>query len=98
MASASTSRDLDVEAQRDVLQPHRASHHLSCRYPLDWNVLTIFGKELEEEENHEATNHPSEVASNTSRAPADQAQPVASASQAKGAVAIFPRFYISSAT
>ena len=34
MASASTSRDPDVEAQRDVLQPNRASQHLVRYYPL----------------------------------------------------------------
>jgi hypothetical protein len=34
MASASTSRDPDVEAQRDALQPHRASHHLARYYPV----------------------------------------------------------------
>ena len=34
MASASTSRDPDVEAQRDVLQPHRAYHHIPRYFPL----------------------------------------------------------------
>ena len=41
MAPASTSRDPDLEAQRDRLQPHRASYLL---YSLGLNVLTIFGK------------------------------------------------------
>ena len=37
MASASTSRDTDVEAQRDVLQPHRTSHPLAlCLECTDW--------------------------------------------------------------
>jgi hypothetical protein len=90
MASASTSLDRDVEAQRDVLQPHRASYHLARYYPLGWNVLTIFEKELGEDEIHETANSPSVVASDASRAPAGFAQPVISESQGI-ADSIFPR-------
>ena len=95
MASPSKSPDLDVEAQLEVLKSHRASHHLSRNYPLSWNVLTIFGTALEEEENHETTNRPSEAVSDASRAPADPAQLAASSLEAKGAVYIFSRLCIS---
>jgi hypothetical protein len=97
MASPSKSPDLDVEAQLDVLKPHRASHHLSRHCPLGWNILTVFGKEPGEDDNHGTKNRPPEVASDASRAPADQAQPVASVSEAKGAVSIFSGLFISSA-
>ena len=58
----------------------------------------VFGKEPGEDDNHGTTNRPSEVASDAIRRPADPAQPVASASEAKGAVFIFSRLCISSAT
>jgi hypothetical protein len=45
MASASTSRDPDLEAQPDQLQPLRAFYHF---YLLGWNVLTMFGKKSRE--------------------------------------------------
>ena len=88
MASASTSRHLDVEAQRDVSQPHRASHHLNRYCPLGWYMLTIFGKDLGEDDIYEMTNRSSEVVSDASRAPADLAHSVVSESQAIGAAHI----------
>jgi hypothetical protein len=88
MASASTGRDPDLEAQRDLLQPHRASYHL---YPLGWGVLTIFGKEPGEDEIRETTNPPSEMDNGPSQLPADLAHPVDSGSHAIGVASILPR-------
>ena len=90
MASASTSRHPDVEAQRDVLRPHRASYHLTRYCPLGWIILTIFGKELGEDDIYEMKNRPSEVVSDAGRAPADLAHSVVSESQAIGATHIPP--------
>ena len=73
MAPISTSRDHDVEAQRDVLQPHRASYHLTHCYPLGWNVLTAFIKVLEDDI-HGRTSNPSEMGNETSRLSSDLAQ------------------------
>ena len=75
MAPISTSHDHDVEAQRDVLQPHRASYHLTHYYPLGWNVLTASIK-VPEDDIHGRTNHPSEMGSETSRLSSDLAQTV----------------------
>ena len=90
MASPSTSLDRDVEAQRDDLQPHRASYHLARYYPSGWNVLTIFGKEPGEVDIHETADSPSVVASDATRAPAGLAQPVISESQGIATSIFFP--------
>ena len=73
MAPISSSRDHDVEAQRDVLQPYRASYHLTHYHPLGWNVLTASIKVLEDDI-HGRTNPPSEMGSETSRLSSDLAQ------------------------
>lgn len=82
----------DVEAQRDVSHPHRASYHFARYYPLGW--LTVFGKELGEDEIYEMKDRRPEVASDVqgdvSSAHADLAQPVVPESQATGATFIFP--------
>jgi hypothetical protein len=81
MASTSTSHDRDVEAQRDVLQPQRASYNLPRYYS---SGLTVLGKVLGEGEIRETANSPSEVARDASQAP------VGSESQAMGAASISP--------
>jgi hypothetical protein len=80
-----------------TLKPNATSCNLIVRpspfslLSFGWNVLTIFGKELGEDDNHETTKLSSGVVSDASRATADLAQPLASVSQAKGAVSISPR-------
>jgi hypothetical protein len=86
MASLSTGSDGDLEAQRVLLQPRRASYHLPRHYRVSQKVLTSLGKEVGGGEIHEMAIRPSEMSS-ASRASALLTQPVVS--QAIGA-ALFP--------
>ena len=82
MASASTTRDRDVEAQRDVSRPHRASYNLTPLLRLECTDIS-WKKELGEDEIYRMVNRPS------SREPADLAQSAISESQAIGTASIF---------
>ena len=80
MASAPATQDRDVEAQRDVPRPHRASYHLALllsSHTLECTDI-FFLKELVEDEIHGTVNDPS------GREPADLAQSAISESQAIG--------------
>jgi hypothetical protein len=72
MTSLSASSDDDLEAQREVSQPHRAFYYLARYHPLDRKVLVVLGIELGGGEIHEMTISPS-IGGDTSR----PAQPVA---------------------
>jgi hypothetical protein len=71
MTSLSASSDDDLEAQREVSQPHRAFYYLARYHPLDRKVLVVLGIELGGGEIHEMTISPS-IGGDTSR----PAQPV----------------------
>jgi hypothetical protein len=78
------SHDGDLEAQRDLLQPHRASYLI----PLGWKVLMALGKGSGEGEIHEMTILSSETSSDANRASAVLPQPPVS--QSIGAAFISP--------
>lgn len=93
MASTSTGRNRDVEAQKDVFPPYRASYHIARCHLL---VLTSFGKVLGEDDIHERTNRSSEMGGEARRMSVGLAQIVIL--QALGTSSISPRPRISSAT
>ena len=83
-----------------TLKLNRTSRNLVVRpitllayYPLGWNVLTIFGKELGEGVILEATTHSSEIVGDVH----GPTRPVVLESQAKGAASISPRHCFPSA-
>ena len=81
MASASTSRNRDVEAQQGIVQHRRASYHLARPLSLTLRCTDDFWKELGEGVILETTSHSSEMAGDAN----GPAQPVVLESQAEGA-------------
>lgn len=96
MASTSTSRDVDIEAQQDILQPPGASYHLPHCNPLGHTMSTIHGVGLAGNEMREMEIRPLEMKGDSIRASTvsanqkDSLEAGLGVSPATGAASILP--------